>query len=114
MEGIFINTHRNNSGFVAGTAFEQIIEGRDIGFVGALEEGQPVRNELEGVVPFATEKQVFGLTVGAASEAAEKPPDNDFILRAPAAEIDDIAHRIGLQILDEVDSSPISSARDRW
>ena len=53
------------------------------------------------------------LVLCAVAEAGpKKPPNNDFILRAPAAEIDDIAFRNGLQILDEVDSSTDALGRN--
>ncbi len=46
------------------------------------------------------------LALAATAEAGpKKPPNNDFILRAPATEIADIAFRNGLQVLDEVDAS---------
>ena len=46
------------------------------------------------------------LALATTAEAGPKrPPNNDFILRAPAAEIADIAFRNGLEVLDEVDAS---------
>ena len=44
------------------------------------------------------------LTLGSAA-VGKKPPTNDFILRAPATEIADIAFRNGLEVLDQVDGS---------
>ncbi len=48
---------------------------------------------------------VLALCFAGAIEAAKKPPTNDFILRASADDIVDIAFRNGLEVLDQVETS---------
>ena len=58
---------------------------------------------------------VAAWTVGVApaSEARtpERPETNDFIIRAPASEIDSIAARNGLEVLDQINVSPDAQGR---